>query len=107
MTTPVKPTTSGPAFRVTILGPQQAESYEGVHVELDARHGVVHVLSADGATHYLSIPAGMALVEWRDPAVLEPMPRMAPFGSRGLERLGEQVRQFSEGIGRGLNTPNE
>lgn len=95
----VKPTTSGAAFRVTIIGPQQAEAYENVYAILDSEFGVVHVLSADRTIHYLTIPITSALVEWEDPAALGAQPRMPPFGPGAFQRLGEQVQRMAEGMG--------
>ena len=66
------PTTSGLAFRVTIMGPQQAEAYERVHAVVDSAHAVVHLFSHDGQTHYLTIPAGSAL------PVMYPTRRLSP-----------------------------
>ena len=90
-----RPTTSGPAYRVTLMGPQQAEAYEKVFAVLDAEHGVVHVLDAETTTHYLTIPIASVLIEWEDPAVLQPQPRMPPFGAAAFERLGEQVQRMA------------
>lgn len=94
------PTTVGLAFRVSILGEQQTESYERVHVRMDPTLGVVHVFSADEQTHYLTIPATRALIEWSDPAALNPQLRLAPFGPGTFERMGEQVQRMVEGMGR-------
>lgn len=100
MNTPVvNATTSGPAFRVTILG-EQHEAYEGVYAKIDADHGVVHVLSADALTHYLSIPINLALIEWHDPAALQPQPRVAPFSADAFQRMGEHVQRMAEGMSR-------
>jgi len=106
MDTPaIEPTTSGPAYRVTLLAPQQAEAYQGVYVRLDAQRGVVHLYSADGQTHYLTLPAGATLIEWLDPAVLEPRPRVPAFGARAWEQFGEQIQRMSEGVGRAFGAP--
>ena len=94
------PTTAGPAFRVSILGEQQTESYERVYAQLDPAHGVVHVFSADGQTHYLTIPTARALVEWNDPAPLVAQMRIPPFGPGTFERMGEQVQRMVDGMGR-------
>ena len=100
MNTPVvNATISGPAFRVTILG-EQHEAYEGVYAKLDAEHGVVHVLSADAQTHYLSIPISLALIEWHDTAVLHPQLRIAPFGADAFQRMGEHAQGMAEGMSR-------
>ena len=100
MNTPVvNAITSGPAFRVTILG-EQHEAYEGVYAKLDAEHGVVHVLSADAQTHYLSIPVSVALIEWHDPAALQPQPRIAPFSPAAYQRMGEHAKRIAEGMSR-------
>jgi hypothetical protein len=94
----VNPITSGPAFRVTIVGAQQSESYPNVRAVLDSEYGVVHVFSVDGARHYLSVPLGMALVEWADPAPLKPEPRIPPYGPGAYTRLAEQAQRFAEGF---------
>ena len=93
-------TTSGPAYRVTVVGPQHTEAYEGVQALVDADRGVVHVFGADGATHYLTIPLTSALIEWHDPTPLQPQPRFPPYGTGAFERLGEHVQRMAEGIGR-------
>ena len=100
MNPPASPTTSGPAFRVSILGPEQSEAYERVHVVLDERYGVVHVFGADGQTHFLTIPLSRALIEWHDPAALQPQPRIPPYGAGAFERLGVQVQRMAEGVSR-------
>jgi len=92
------PTTSGPAFRVTILGPQHAEAYEHVYAAIDEARGVVHVFSHDASTHYLSIPAGAALIEWRDPTELNPRVRMPPFGPGAFDGFGEQIQNMMKGF---------
>ena len=97
---PVDPTRAGPAFRVTLIGPQHAEAYANVYALIDPDHAVVHVLSADGQTHFLSIPIQHALIEWRDPAPLDPQPRIPPFGSGAFERLGEEIQRMTRGMGR-------
>lgn len=96
---PVKPTTSGPAFRVTIIGQQMAESYENVYVVLDPKGGMVHLLSADGQIHYLTIPQGSTLIEWADPSVLAPHPRVPPFGPGSFKRIQEGIGRMAEGLG--------
>jgi hypothetical protein len=96
------PTRSGPAFRISILGPEQVESYMNVHVSLDVDLPVVHVFSADGSTHYLTIPLASALIEWKDPSVLHPQMRLPPFGTESFEQMGEQVRRMMEGMKHGL-----
>ncbi len=101
----VKATTAGPAFRVTILGPEQSEAYEQVYARLDSAHQVVHVFSADGQTHYLSIPIGSALIEWKDAAALQPRPRIPPYGPGAFESLGEQMQRMMEGMGRAFGEP--
>ena len=93
------PTTAGPAFRVTLMGAQHAEAYEGVYADLDAQHGVVHVFSSDRQVHYLTIPLGSALIEWQDPAMLQPQPRLPAFGPGAFHRIGEQMQQMFEGFG--------
>jgi hypothetical protein len=100
MNTPViNATTSGLAFRVSILGGQH-EAYEGVYAKLDPEHGVVHVLSRDAQIHYLSIPINLALIEWQDPAPLEPQPRIAPFGAAAFDRMSEHAQRMAEGMSR-------
>lgn len=98
----VNPTQSGAAFRVSIIGPEQAEAYMNVHAALDAEHGVVHVYSSDAQTHYLTIPISSALIEWRDPSALQPQVRIPPFGPDAFEHLGEQMQRMAQGIGRGF-----
>lgn len=97
MSTPI---TAGPAFRVTLLGEPQSEAYQGVFVQLDATHRVAHVFSADETIHYLTVPLDRALIEWTDPAPLEPQPRLPPYGPGAFERMGEQVQRMVEGMGR-------
>ena len=92
------PTTSGPAFRVTILGPQQAEAYENVYAVIDEARRAVHLFSHDGTTHYLTIPAGAALVEWKDPTELRPRLRVPPFGPGAFDGFGEQVQNMMKGF---------
>jgi hypothetical protein len=100
MNTPViNATTSGPAFRVSILG-EQHEAYERVYAKLDPEHGVVHVLSRDAQIHYLSIPINLALIEWQDPAPLEPQLRVAPIGTAAFERIGEHAQRMAERMSR-------
>ena len=101
----MKPTTAGPAFRVTIVSAQHTEAYQGVQASIDGDRGVVHLFSADGQTHYLTIPVALALVEWVDPAPLHPQPRIPPYGSGAFERLGEQVQRMAEGFGKGFGEP--
>ena len=99
MTTPHPiPTTSGLAFRVTIMGPQQAEAYERVHAVVDSAHAVVHLFSHDGQTHYLTIPAGSALIEWKDPTELRPRLRVPPFGPGAFDGFGEQIQNMMKGF---------
>jgi hypothetical protein len=95
----VTPTTAGVAFRVTIIGPEQAEAYENVHAVLDDGRGVVHVFSADASTHYLTIPMGSALIEWRDPSALNPRPRLPPYGAGAYESFGEHIQKMAREIG--------
>jgi hypothetical protein len=97
---PAVPTTSGPAFRVTMIGQQNAEAYEGVYAIIDEKSRFVHVLSADGQTHYLSIPVTSALIEWKDPQPLEPGLRVPTFQTDAFQKLGEQVQRMTEGMGR-------
>jgi hypothetical protein len=60
----------------------------------------VHVLSADGQTHYLSIPQNKALIEWKDPLPLNPGLRVPSFQADAFQKLGEQVQRMTEGMGR-------
>jgi hypothetical protein len=92
------PTTSGVAFRVTILAPQQAEAYEHVYAVQDEARGVVHLFGADGLTHYLTIPAGCALIEWKDPTELRPRLRMPPFGPDAFDGFGASIQNMMKGI---------
>jgi hypothetical protein len=92
------PTMSGPAFRVTIMGPQQAEAYERVYAVIDDARGVVHLFSHDAKTHYLSIPAGAALIEWKDPTELRPRPRVPPYGPGAFDGFGEQIQNMMKGF---------
>ena len=93
------PTTTGVAFRVTIFGAQQAEAYQNVHVLLDDRRGVVHLFAADGRTHYLTIPLGSALIEWKDPSELDPRPRVPPFGLGAYQGFAEHVQRMAKDMG--------
>jgi hypothetical protein len=97
-TIPVSPTTAGPAFRVSLIGPQISEAYEAVYAVLDARYPVVHVLSPDTRTHYLTIPLGSALIEWLDPRTLEPRPRIPPLGPGAFQRMQEGMQRMMEGV---------
>ncbi|HYW05986.1 MAG TPA: hypothetical protein VE913_03460 [Longimicrobium sp.] len=90
--------TFSPAFRVTIPGQQYAEGYENVFAKIDPAHSAVHVFSTDGATHYLTIPINSALIEWHDPAALNPGPRMPPMGAGAFERIDAQLQQMTEGM---------
>ena len=90
--------TSGPAFRVTIMGPQQAEAYERVFAVLDSEHGVVHLFGHDGQTHYLTIPASSTLIEWKDPTELRPRLRVPPFGPGAFDGFGEQIQNMMKGF---------
>lgn len=101
--TGASPNRSGLAFRVSILGPQQVEAYSDVHVVIDPDHAAVHVFAADGATHYLTIPSGAALIEWKDPAALNPQMRLPAFGPGTFEQVGEQVQRMMEGMRHGLD----
>ena len=92
------PTTAGLAFRVTIMGPQQAEAYEHVYALLDDARGVVHLFGHDGRTHYLTIPAGSALIEWKDPTELRPRLRVPPFGPGAFDGFGEQIQNMMKGF---------
>ncbi len=92
--------TSGPAFRVIVLGPQQAMVYEGIHVQFDPAHPVVHVLSADQQTHYLSVPVASAIVEWQDASALEPKPFVPSFGDGAFDQVGEQMQRMMNDMGR-------
>lgn len=94
------PTTASVAFRFTLLGEPQSESYQGVFVQLDATYRVAHVFSADQKTHFLTVPIDRALIEWSDPASLEPQPRLPPYGPGAFDRMGEQVQRMVEGMGR-------
>lgn len=96
------PQTAGPAYRVSILGPEQVEAYMNVHVVIDREHPVLHVFAADATTHYLTIPLSSALVEWKDPSALNPQLRMPGFGAGAFEQLGEQVQRMMEGMRHGL-----
>ena len=95
----VQPTTSGPAFRVTVVAPQHAVAYEQVYAQLDAAHGVVHVLSADGRTHYLSVPIGCAVIEWQDAAALQPQPGIPAYAPGAFGRMGEQMQRMMDEMG--------
>jgi hypothetical protein len=97
-----QPTRSGRAYRVSILGPAQVEAYSDLHVTLDSQHGVVHVFSADAQTHYLTIPIAHALIEWKDPAELQPQLRVPPFGAGAFEQVGEQMQRMIAGMRHGL-----
>lgn len=105
---PASPTTAGQAFRVTIMG-QEAEAYERVYVQLDAQFPVVHVFSTDAQTHYLTIPLASALIEWEDPAPLQPFPRLPAYGPGAFERFGEHAQRIAEGVGRafGHGSPHQ
>jgi|GEM_PF-5444802 hypothetical protein len=92
------PTVSGPAFRVTILGQQYAEGFENVFAKIDAAHSAVHVFSADGETHYLTIPITAALIEWHDPAPLNSVPRLPAMGAGAFERMDAQLQQMTESM---------
>ncbi|HEX8432941.1 MAG TPA: hypothetical protein VF625_16765 [Longimicrobium sp.] len=92
------PTLSGPAFRVTILGQQYAEGYENVFAKIDPAHSAVHVFSADGETHYLTIPLNCALIEWQDPASLNPGPRISPMGAGAFARIDAQLTEMTKGM---------
>jgi hypothetical protein len=92
----VTPQIAGVAFRVTIIGPQQAEAYENVHAVLDDKRGVVHVFSADTHTHFLTIPLGSALIEWKDPTELNPRPRIPPFGPGAYGHFGEHIQRMAK-----------
>jgi hypothetical protein len=92
------PTTSGPAFRVTILGPQQAEAYEHVFAMIDEARRVVHLFNHDGKTHFLSIPASSALIEWKDPTELRPRLRVPPFGPGAFDGFGQQIQNMMKGF---------
>jgi hypothetical protein len=95
-----RPTTSGPAFRVTFTGAESHEAYEDVYAHLDAEHGVVHVFAADRQTHFLTIPLASALIEWQDPSVLNPAPRFPAFGDASSSAMGDQMQQMIEQMGR-------
>ncbi|MBW3628028.1 MAG: hypothetical protein KY464_01910 [Gemmatimonadetes bacterium] len=101
----VAPITAGLAYRVTIIGPQQAEAYENVHAILDGERGVVHVFDRDARLHYLTIPLAAALIEWKEPSPLNPRPRLPPFGPGAFEHFGEHMQrmaqEMSEGFGPG------
>jgi hypothetical protein len=96
------PRTSGRAYRVSLLGQEQVEAYPSVHVELDAEHSVVHLFSGDGATHYLTLPLARALIEWEDPAPLQPQLRLPPFGAGAFDQMGEQMQRMVQGIQHGM-----
>jgi hypothetical protein len=95
-----QPTTDGLAFRVTILGSDTPESFLNVRAQLDKDHDVVHVFSADGQTHYMSIPTSRTLIEWKDASVLEPQIRMPTFGPNSFEQAGQQISRMMEGFGK-------
>lgn len=101
----VAPNTAGLAFRVTIIGPQQAEAYENVHVILDDARGVVHLFGPDARTHFLTIPISSALIEWKDPTELNPRPRIPPFGPGAYGHFGEHLQQMAKDLGGGFGAP--
>lgn len=98
----VNPSTAGAAFRVSILGQEQTESYRDVHVAIDPENHVVHVFSADARTHYLTVPIASTLIEWRDPSPLGPQLRLPPFGAGAFEQIGEQMQEMLKGMRHGL-----
>jgi hypothetical protein len=98
----VNPTTSGVAFRVSILGLEQVEAYANVYAALDPEHDVVHVFSSDRQTHYLTIPITRTLIEWKDPSGLQPQLRLPPLGAGAFEQLGEQMQRMMEGMAHGM-----
>ena len=93
-------TTSGVAARVTLLAPDFSEAYERVYVQLDA--GVVHVLSEDAATHYLTIPVGQVLIEWRPRSELQPQPRVPVYWPGAFDQVGEQMQQMLDEMERSM-----
>jgi hypothetical protein len=97
---PAPPISAGLAFRLSLVLPQHVEAYENVFAQIDGGTGVVRVYSADGRTHYLSAPLSMTLIEWKDPAELDPQPRVPGFGAGALRRMGEEARRMSDEMGR-------
>lgn len=96
--------TSGVAARVTLLAPDLAEAYERVYVQIDAAAGLVHVLSEDAGTHYLTLPVGQVLIEWRPRSELDPRPRMPAYGAGAFEGMGGQMQQMLDEMQRGMET---
>ena len=96
------PRLSGRAFRVTLLISEPAEAYRDVRVQIDGQAGLVHVFSADGRTHYLSMPASSTLVEWEDPAALQPQIRVPPLGAGAFDQMGEQMQRMIQGMQHGM-----
>lgn len=92
--------TSGPAFRVVVLAGQQAVAYHDVQVRLDPGAGLFHLLNRDGTVHFLSVPVARVVVEWSDTAPLGPEPYVPSFGQGAFERVGKQLSEMSESIGR-------
>jgi hypothetical protein len=95
-------TTSGVAARVTLLAPDLSEAYERVYVQLDSGAGLVHVLSEDAATHYLTIPIGQVLIEWRPRSELQPRPRVPAYGPGAFDQMGEQMQQMLDEMERSM-----
>lgn len=95
-------TTSGVAARVTLLAPDFSEAYERVYVHLDAAAGVVHVLSEDAGTHYLTLPVSQVLIEWRPRDELHPRPRVPAYGAGAFDQVGAQMQQMLEEMERGM-----
>lgn len=92
--------TSGTAFRVIVLAGQHAIAYRNVQVKLDPSAGLLHLLDEGGTRHYLSAPMTLCIVEWSDPAALEPEPFMPVFASGAYERMLQQIAQMTGNIGR-------
>lgn len=92
-------TTSGPAERVVVMGPQQAVAYAQVYARLDAENSVIHIFSADAQIHYLTVPLGCTLVEWQDTSPLQPQPWMPAYASGAFGAMGEQMQRMMKEMG--------
>jgi hypothetical protein len=101
---PLRPITSGRAFRISIIGPQQTEAYEDVFVSVDPTNGMAHVFDAERLHHFLSIPTVCALIEWRDPSALQPKIRVQPLAEGAFAKYGEQMQRMVKEMTQGLET---
>jgi len=61
---------------------------------------VVHIFGPDAHTHHLTVPIGCTLIEWRDPSVLEPPPRLPPYGPGAFRQMGDELQRMTEEMGR-------